>query len=171
MWAAAAVSAYLLAYSLAQTNAGTDFGDWPKNWELPIQDPIDSVFDWIGDTFSWFFNPISDVIDAVLSWIDFFLLCCLGPWLSPLPLSVAYRLGGKWLGLFCGAAILYIGLNGYWDSAMLTLSVLAVSVLIAVAFGVVVGILAASSTASSQSFAPSSTPCRFCPPSSISSRP
>ena len=58
---------------------------------------------------------------------------------------VGFRLGGKWLGLFCGAATLYIGLNGYWDSAMLTLSVVAVSVLIAVAFGVAVGILAASS--------------------------
>ena len=144
-WAAAAVAAYLLAYSLARTNAGTDFGDWPKDWELPIQEPIDNFFDWIGDTFSWFFNPISDVIDAVLSWIDSFLLWLPWPVVVATTAFVGFRLGGKWLGLFCGAATLYIGLNGYWDSAMLTLSVVAVSVLIAVAFGIVVGILAASS--------------------------
>ena len=144
-WAAVVVAAYLLAYSLSKANAGTDFGDWPASWELPIQEPIDSFFDWIGDTFSWFFNPISDVIDAVLSWIDSFLLWLPWPVVVSATAFVAYRLGGKWLGLFCGAATLYIGLNGYWDSAMLTLSVLAVSVLIAVAFGVVVGILAASS--------------------------
>ncbi len=145
LWAAAAVAAYLLAYSLARTNAGTDFGDWPKDWELPIQEPIDNFFDWIGDTFSWFFNPISDVIDAVLSWIDSFLLWLPWPVVVATTAFVGFRLGGKWLGLFCGAATLYIGLNGYWDSAMLTLSVVAVSVLIAVAFGIVVGILAASS--------------------------
>ena len=145
LWAAAAVSAYLLAYSLAQTNAGTEFGDWPERWELPIQEPIDNFFDWVGDTFSWFFNPISDVIDAVLSWIDSFLLWLPWPVVVATTALVGFRLGGKWLGLFCGAATLYIGLNGYWDSAMLTLSVVAVSVLIAVAFGVAVGILAASS--------------------------
>ena len=145
LWAAAAVSAYLLAYSLAQTNTGTDFGDWPASWELPIQEPIDNFFDWVGDTFSWFFNPISDVIDAVLSWIDSFLLWLPWPVVVATTALVGFRLGGKWLGLFCGAATLYIGLNGYWDSAMLTLSVVTVSVLIAVAFGVTVGILAASS--------------------------
>ena len=147
-WAAVVVAAYLLAYSLSKANAGTDFGDWPASWELPIQEPIDNFFDWIGETFSWFFNPISDVIDAVLSWIDSFLLWLPWPVVVSATAFVGYRLGGKWLGLFCGAATLYIGLNGYWDSAMLTLSVVAVSVLIAVAFGVVVGILAASSNRS-----------------------
>ena len=143
-WAAAAVSAYLLAYSLAQTNAGTEFGDWPASWELPIQEPIDNFFDWVGDTFSWFFNPISDVIDAVLSGIDSLLLWLPWPVVVAATALVGYRLGGKWLGLFCGGATLFIGLNGFWDSAMLTLSVVGVSVLIAVAIGIVIGILAAS---------------------------
>ncbi len=142
-WAAAAVAAYLLAYFLSRADAGTEFGDWPADWELGIQEPIDTFFDWIGDTFAWFFNPLSDVIDWGLELIDSFLLWL--PW--PVVVAVAgftgFRLGGKWLGLFCGAATLWIGLNGYWDSAMITLSVVGVSVFIAVAFGVVVGILAA----------------------------
>ena len=78
VWASLAIAAYLLAYSLSRTNAGTDFGDWPASWELPIQEPIDIFFDWIADTFSWFFNPISDAIDVVLSSIDSFLLWL--PW-------------------------------------------------------------------------------------------
>lgn len=45
---------------------------------------------------------------------------------------LGFRLGGRWLGLFCGGATLFIGLNGFWDSAMLTLSVVGVSVIIAV---------------------------------------
>ena len=145
LWAAMAVVAYVLAYSLATANVGTDFGNWPRNWELPIQEPIDDFFEWIGGAFAWFFDPISDFIDSGLAGIDTFLL-----WL-PWPVVVAsssmlgLRLGGRWLGLFCGAAALFIGLNGFWDSAMLTLSVVGVSVIIAVGLGVPIGIFAAFS--------------------------
>ncbi len=142
-WTTAAVAAYLLAYSLSRANAGTDFGDWPASWELGIQEPIDTFFDWLGDTFAWFFNPVSDVIDWCLEIIDSFLLWLPWPVVIAATAFTGYRLGGKWLGLFCGAATLWIGLNGYWDSAMVTLSVVGVSVAIAVAFGVVIGILAA----------------------------
>ena len=78
LWAAVAAATYLLAYSLATTNAGTEFGDWPKSWELPIQKPIDDIFEWAADTFAWFFNPISRVIDTGLAGIDTFLLCSPG---------------------------------------------------------------------------------------------
>ena len=143
LWAGIAVAAYVLAYSLSSTNADTAFADWPQQWELPIQEPIDDAFDWIGDTFAWFFNPISDVIDAGIAGIDTILL-----WL-PWPVVVAgvamlgLRLGGAWLGLFCAAGTLFIGFNGYWASAIVTLSVVGVSVIVAVGIGVPIGILAA----------------------------
>ncbi len=143
LWAAIAVAAYVLAYSLASANADTAFADWPSQWELPVQEPIDDAFDWVGDTFAWFFNPVSDVIDAGIAGIDTFLL-----WL-PWPVVVAgvsmlgLRLGGAWLGLFCAAGTLFIGSNGYWDSAIVTLSVVGVSVIVAVGIGVPIGILAA----------------------------
>ena len=143
LWAAIAVAAYALAFSLSSTNADTAFADWPRQWELSIQEPIDDAFDWIGDTFAWFFNPISDVIDAGIAGIDTILL-----WL-PWPVVVAgvsmlgYRLGGTWLGLFCAAGTLFIGFNGYWDSAIVTLSVVGVSVIVAVGIGVPIGVLVA----------------------------
>ena len=144
-WVAVTVAAYVLAYSLSTANAGTDFGNWPGNWELPIQEPIDGFFEWVGDSFAWFFDPISDVIDAGLAGIDAFLL-----WL-PWPVVVAagtilgLRLGGWRLGLFSGAGALFIGLIGFWDSAMVTMSVLVVSAIFAVAVGVPIGIFAAFS--------------------------
>ncbi len=145
VWAAVAAAAYILAYSLATTNAGTEFGDWPQSWEPPIQEPIHDFFETAGDALSWLFNPVSDVIDAGIAGIDGFLL-----WL-PWPVVVAgvallgLRLGGRWLGLFCGAAVLFIGLIGFWDSAMVTLSVVGVSVLINVGLGVPIGVFAAFS--------------------------
>ena len=142
LWTTIAIAAYILAYSLATTNASTDFGDWPRSWEPPIQEPIDNFFEWFGDTLAWFFNPISEVIDTFLAGIDAFLLWL--PWTVVVVAAsmLGLRLGGRWLGLFCGAATLFIGFNGYWDSAMLTLSVLGVSVIIAVGIGVPIGIFA-----------------------------
>ncbi len=143
LWATIVAASYLLAYSLATTNANTDIGNWPQSWELGIQQPIDSSFEWIGDTFAWFFNPISSVIDAVLSGIDAFLLWL--PWTFVVAAAFmgGLKLGNRWLGLFCGFAVLFIGLMGFWDSAMVTLSVLGASVVIAVGLGVPIGILAA----------------------------
>ena len=145
LWAAVAAATYLLAYSLATTNAGTEFGDWPKSWELPIQKPIDDIFEWTADTFAWFFNPISKVIDTGLAGIDTFLLWLPWPFVAAAASLLGFRLGGRWLGLLCGAATLFIGSIGFWDSAMLTLSIVGVSVIIAVGLGVPTGICAAFS--------------------------
>ena len=145
VWVAIAAAAYVLAYSLATTNAGTEFGDWPESWQPPIQEPVHEFFEWAGDSLSWVFNPVSDVIDAGIAGIDAFLL-----WL-PWPVVVAgvavlgLRLGGSRMGLFCGAAVLFIGLIGFWDSAMVTLSVVGIAVLINVGLGVPIGIFAAFS--------------------------
>ena len=145
LWVAIAAVAYVLAFSLAATNTGTEFGDWPRNWELPIQEPIDNLFEWFGDSSAWFFNPISGVMDAGLDGIDALLLWLPWPFVVVAASLLGFRLGGRWLGLFCGAATLFIGLIGFWDSAMLTLSVVGVSVLIAVGLGVPIGIFAAYS--------------------------
>ena len=145
LWVPIAVAAYILAYSLATTNTTTDFGNWPRSWELPIQEPIDDFFEWIGDTFAPYFNPISDVTDTGLAGLDSFLLWLPWPVVVVVASMLGLRLGGRRLGLFCGAATLFIGLNGYWNSAMLTLSLVGVSVLIAVGLGVPIGIFAAFS--------------------------
>ncbi len=145
VWVAIAAVAYILAYSLATTDAGTEFGDWPQNWQPAIQEPIDDFFEWAGDSLSWLFNPVSDVIDAGIAGIDAFLLWLPWPVVIAAVTLLGLRLGGRWLGLFCGVAILFIGLIGFWDSAMVTLSVVGVSVLINVGLGVPIGIFAAFS--------------------------
>ena len=56
---------------------------------------------------------------------------------------LGFMLVGRWLGLFNGVAVLFIGMNGFWDSAMVTFSAVGVSVIVAVGLGVPIGILAA----------------------------
>jgi len=145
LWVAVAVAAYVLAFSLAAANASTEYGNWPARWELPIQEPVDRFFEWFEDATAWFFNPISDVIDLGLDSIEAFLLWLPWTFIVVATAAVGFRLGGRWLGLFCAAALLFIAFNGYWDSAILTLSVVGVSVVFAVGIGVPVGILAAFS--------------------------
>lgn len=145
LWVLAAAACYGLAYTLAATNANTEIGNWPSNWELPMQEPIDVAFDWVGDTFAWFFNPISDVIAGGVSAINTFLLWLPWPTVLAIVLIGGLKLGGRMLGLVSFGSLLFIGLNGFWDSAVLTMSVVVVSVLIAVGIGVPVGILAAFS--------------------------
>ena len=142
LWASLAVTLYILAYVLAKNNANIDFGDFPSSWEVPIQEPIDSVFGWVGDTFSWFFNPISDVVDLGLAWIDSFLLWLPWPVVVAATTLVGLRLSGVGLAVFCALSSMFFGVIGLWDSTMLTLSVMGVSVILAVAVGVPVGILA-----------------------------
>ena len=145
LWAAIAVAAYILAFSLAASNANTEIVNWPEGWELPIQEPVDTFFEWFQDSSDWFFSPISTVMDAVLHGLDALLLWLPWPFVALVVAMLGLRLGGKWLGLFCGAGTLFIGFNGYWDSAMVTLSAVGLSVLIAVGLGVPAGILAAFS--------------------------
>ena len=145
LWVTVAIAVYLLAYFLSRNYVSTDFGDFPKAWELPIQEPIDSLFEWTGNNFSWFFNPISDVIDKGLDWLETFLLWL--PWTVAFGVTtlLGLKLWGKGLAILCGASLIFIGLIGFWDSAMITLSIMGVSVLIAVAVAIPVGILVAFS--------------------------
>ncbi len=145
LWVALAAAAYIFAYSLATTNANTDIGNWPSAWEPNIQQPIDDFFEWAGDTFAWLFNPISKAIDVGLTGMDALLLWLPWPFVVVGAALMGLRLGGRGLGTFAGAATLFIGLIGFWDSAIVTLSVLGVSVIIGVGIGVPIGILAASS--------------------------
>ena len=143
LWGAAAIAVYLLAYFLSQNYVSTDFGDFPRSWELGIQEPIDASFEWIANTFSWFFNPISDVTDQGLEWFETFLLWL--PWtvLVGAATLLGLKLGGRRLAVLSAASLTFIGLIGYWDSAMVTMSIMSVSVLIALAIGIPVGIMVA----------------------------
>ena len=134
---------YLFAYFLAKRNVGTDLGGFPKSFELPIKEPIDAVFAWTGDNLSWFFDPISDVVDSALDGFETFLLWT--PWTALVAATglLALKIAGRRIAILCTASLMSIGMLGLWDSAMMTLSLMGISVLLAVAIGVPLGVAAA----------------------------
>ena len=52
------------------------------------------------------------------------------------------RIGGARLGLMAGAMVLFVAANGFWDEAMVTLYLISVSVLVASAVGIPLGLWA-----------------------------
>ena len=144
VWIAVAVfSLYLLAYTLSKLDAGTDFGNFPEYLILNIAEPIDSTFRWTGNNLSWFFKPISNVISLFLAWFEDVLLWM--PWVVLVggTATLALKISGWRFAILCIAGLGIIGVLGLWDSAMITLSVMGISVLIAVTLAVPLGIAAA----------------------------
>ena len=134
---------YLFAYILAKSSFGTEMGGFPESLELPIKEPIDAVFAWTGDNLSWFFNPISDIVDSTLSWFESFLLWL--PWTTVVAATglLALKLANWKMSLLCSGSLMVIGMLGLWDSTMITLSLIWISVLLAIAIGIPLGVVAA----------------------------
>lgn len=133
---------YIGAYILGKNDVTLDFGGFPESLVWSIQKPIDAVFEWTGNNLSWFFGPISDVVDATLTAFEDFLLWI--PWTVVIISTGLFALKvSNWrMSLFCSLSLLFIGLLGLWDSAMITVSLMGISVLLAVVIGVPLGIAA-----------------------------
>ena len=137
------VAIYILAYILAKQRVDTSFGDFPQYLEAPIAAPIDTFFDWTGKNLSWFFSPIADVISEGLAAFETVLLWA--PWTAVVAATVllALKISSWRLAALCAGSLLFISALGLWDSTMITLSLMGISVLISVAIGIPLGIVAA----------------------------
>ena len=134
--------------------------DVPRPWRIPVQGWISQAMDWLVNDagFGLFtFRDLTRFLSAVLelpltaatSLLATGLLSGEGssavqllpplPWLAVLLVAtlLALHAGGPALAALAGAAFLYLAAFGQWQSAMVTLS----SIAIAVPFGVVGGIL------------------------------
>tara|TARA_B100001750_G_scaffold246190_1_gene267750 strand:+ start:22 stop:1905 length:1884 start_codon:yes stop_codon:yes gene_type:complete len=124
---------------------GVGYGGFPDALHLAVDKPVDVVFKWTGENLSWLLNPISSGVDALMAGVENLFLWL--PWMVVLILAslASYRLGGLSTGLFSAVSLVLIGMWGLWDSAMLTMSMMAVSVVIAVVVGIPIGVTSAMS--------------------------
>lgn len=120
--------------------------DWPKAWEITTKPFWSDLIEYINITYF-------DQLEAVRVWFlenlllpvkRFFLAL---PW--PLTLAIltlaGWRLGGVRLALLTLVLGGFVASTGLWEQAMITVYLCGVSVLIAMAMGVPLGIWAASS--------------------------
>ncbi len=139
---AAVVVVLLISIVVASLGAGGHPFPSALGDGFPFADWVNDGEQWLKDNYRWFTKAIAGAIGDGLDRVELFLLVT--PW-PVLVLAVALAslwCGGLRLALFCIAAMLFWGVVGMWDSAMETLSLMAVAVAIAVTFGILVGILA-----------------------------
>jgi glycine betaine/proline transport system permease protein len=126
----------------------TNFGVFPESWDVRLADPIDRARRWLinNQTSHWlytvFLNPITDVIDwgirrleSILKWFPWYsypLFSGLGLWWTK----------GRVAGLLGLSSVALIGVVDLWEESFATLALMGVSVLIAMAIGIPLGIAA-----------------------------
>lgn len=115
----------------------------------PIQIPLD---DWFADAINWLTLNYRPAFQSMKAPIEFLLDSVNGAlqWLPPIAFIVivgflAWRWAGPRIAAFSVVAFVLIGMIGLWNLTMVTLSMVAASVLVCLVLGLPLGILAARS--------------------------
>ena len=127
------------------------FARWPSEWAIPFRA-------WVTEGFVWFSaaaKPVTRALSWLLSWPLWFseaLLFRGFPSLSLPPLPwvaivggvaiLGHWAGGRGLAIFCGVAAFYLAIFGLWQDSMQTLSIVLVTVPLAAAVGLALGLWA-----------------------------
>ncbi len=132
----------LTAALIATIGTGEAF---PVDWGPGIAQAVDDSIRWTTRTFAPFLDAISDTVLRMLLVLEDFLLWL--PWMTVvvgLVLLAWHTVNGK-IGLFSLGTLVAIGLVGYWESAMETVALIIVAVILSIAIAIPIGILAARS--------------------------
>lgn len=131
--------------------------DYPNSAIIPIAEWISALMAWLKINFTWFTRGLTDILNLPLQWA--FNLLAKGwkvgtfpdvwvlPKLSWVGVCAAftiagYAFGGWRLAALAAGCMTYVALFGQWDSAMLTLALIAISVPLCIVTGLGLGILA-----------------------------
>ena len=161
MWLAAiAATAILVLHAAALPSATTKY---PRGWELPLKGWISDLMKWLVNdaTFGLFtFKELTRSISWLLDWPLQLATSLLSSgfldgqgskavqvlpsltWISVTAIAMltAHYAGGRKLALLIGGCFIYLAVFGQWDSAMITLSSIAIAVPFGVAGGLLLGI-------------------------------
>ena len=120
--------------------------DFPSSPRIDLVTPTNIAVDWIQANLEWLTSAIGDFL--ILYCLDPIVNLLLGvPWwmVAGFFAVAAWRFSGWKLAVFTGFAFFGIGLLGMWDDAMNTLSLVMVTVAIALLIAIPLGVLAGRS--------------------------
>ncbi len=121
---------------------------FPGVAETTLFDPVDSGVIWVRDNLSWFTRPVNDTIvgDVYVPVRDFLTGTVAWPVLVAVPAWLAWRVKGWRLAAFTAAAVLTMGLLGWWADSIDTLTQVAAAVVLSLAIALPLGVWAGTST-------------------------
>ena len=124
---------------------------WPAEWVVPVRQWVTGFFAWFSAAAKPVTRAIAWVLLQPLALVEMLLFRGVPAWkLPPLPWVVivagvaclGHWLGGRGVALFCGLCAFYLAIFGLWPDAMQTLSIVLVTVPLAAALGLALGIWA-----------------------------
>ena len=142
---AAVISIALLASFIVHNTGANGALKYPTNLGPEITGVLDGAFGWILVNGEWFFDAISDNLKFALGKLRDFLVWIPWPVVVALIFLLGWRVASLPIGVASALGMVAIGLVNLWEPAMVTIAIMTVSVCIAVAFGIPMGILAARS--------------------------
>ena len=129
--------------------------EFPKNIDIPLDEWVDLVMDWILNTFGGFFDMLGNFILQFMLLVERFFLWI--PWFILVAIVgvVGWRVMKHWyLGLLMAGMLFLIGCLGQWEMAMMTLALVVAAVITSLIIGLPLGIAMASSNAFEASIKP-----------------
>jgi len=115
---------------------------WPSAWTLPVNA-------WISDSLGWFLSVIkpaarglSGLLDYPMTWAKSLLNTLPWPITIGLVTALSWYAGGVFMAALGFLGLLFVLLSGYWYPSMNTLSLVFVSVPLALLLGASIGVLA-----------------------------
>jgi len=116
---------------------------WPERWTLSTGNVWTVSMEWLNVTL---FDTFERIKGFFLTWLMLpvkrFFVGIPWPWGVLVTALAVARIGGWRLGTMAGLMMLFIAVNGLWDKAMVTLYLMSVSVLLACAIGIPLGLWA-----------------------------
>ncbi|MCY4448631.1 MAG: ABC transporter permease subunit [Chloroflexi bacterium] len=126
---------------------------WGSNLEFPerftfgkaLAVRVDDLIFWITVNLAFILDPISDGILRFLVELEDFFQWVPWPVTIIAATAIAFKVAGRRMGIFALVSLLLLGGFGLWESAMETMALIAVAVLISIGLALPIGILAARS--------------------------
>ncbi|NGM45730.1 ABC transporter permease subunit [Rhodobacter sp. SGA-6-6] len=120
--------------------------DWPKGWTVTTKGFWSGLMEWINVNY---FDQLETfrvwMLEHLMLPVKRFFFALPWPFVLAVLALAGWRLGGWRLSALAAALCLFVAVTGLWEQAMMTLYLCGISVLVAMAIGVPLGIWAASS--------------------------
>ena len=123
----------------------TQITDFPVNFSPPVTNAIDDFVDFLVVNFAWIFDWMSDQAKVLIGKIRDFLIWVPWPFTILAIMYTGWKVASRNVGIGSAIALLLLGLFNLWVSAMVTIAIMVIAVLISIVIGIPLGIIAASS--------------------------
>ncbi len=116
--------------------------EFPVDIGNPLTNSIDGGVEWLVINLAWFFDAISDNLKIALGELRNFLVWVPWPVTVVSVLIAGWKIAGFKIGIFSAVALTLVGVVDLWESAMITVAIMLVSVVISVVIGLSIGVMA-----------------------------